>query len=205
MNSLDRGRTVWYDFDMKALDKSELKALLAVAGKHSWKDELLFRMLFNHAMRITEAVGGWLEQKDGTKVWHEGLTAKNVVGGNYLVAPRLKGSRPVEHPILPDEKEALLRLCAEIPEGRLFPMCRKTAWTKIKRYGAEAGIPAPRIFNHALKHTMGRLGYLGGMSVQEEQEYMGHVNGNNTLIYSRATAEESARAFAAAVGAGGGA
>jgi integrase len=90
---------------MKALDKFELKSLLEVAGKHSWKDELLFRMLFNHAMRITEAVGGWLEQKDGTKVWHEGLTAKNVVGGNYLVAPRLKGSRPVEHPILPDEKE----------------------------------------------------------------------------------------------------
>jgi site-specific recombinase XerD len=80
-------------------------------------------------------------------------------------------------------------------------MCRKTAWTKIKRYGAEAGIPAPRIFNHALKHTMGRLGYLGGMSVQEEQEYMGHVNGNNTLVYSRATSEEAARAFAKAVGA----
>ena len=200
MNSLDRGRTVWYDFDMKALDKSELKSLLEVAAKHSWRDALLLRLLFNHAMRVTEVVGGWLEQKDGTKVWHEGLTAKNIVGGNYLVAPRLKGSRPVEHPLLPDEKEALLRLCAAVPEGRLFPMSRKTVWVHIKQYGVEAGIPAPRVFPHCLKHTCGRLGYLGGMTVQEEQEYMGHVNGNNTLIYSRATAEESAKAFAAAVG-----
>jgi len=185
---------------MKALDKFELKSLLEVAAKHSWRDALLLRLLFNHAMRVTEVVGGWLEQKDGTKVWHEGLTAKNIVGGNYLVAPRLKGSRPVEHPLLPDEKEALLRLCAEVPEGRLFPMSRKTVWVHIKQYGVEAGIPAPRVFPHCLKHTCGRLGYLGGMTVQEEQEYMGHVNGNNTLVYSRATAEESAKAFAAAVG-----
>lgn len=186
--------------NMKALDKFELKSLLEVAAKHSWRDELMYRLMFNHAMRVTEVVGGWLEQKDGSKVWFEGLTAKNIVGG-MLVAPRLKGSRPVEHPIWDDEREALLRLCAERPEGRLFPMCRKTAWVHIKQYGAEAGIAAPRIFNHVLKHTCGRLGYLGGMTVQEQQEFMGHINGNNTLVYSRATAEESAKAFAKAVGA----
>jgi len=185
---------------MKALDKFELKALLEVAAKHSWRDALMFRLMFNHAMRVTEVVGGWLAQKDGTKVWHDGLMAKNVVG-NYLVAPRLKGSRPVEHPLLSDEKEALLRLCAEVPEGRLFPMCRKTAWIRIRQYGVEAGIPAPRVFPHCLKHTCGRLGYKGNMTVQELQEYMGHINGNNTMVYSRATSEEAAEAFAAAVGA----
>src|SRR5258708_6859679 len=185
---------------MKALTRDELRTLLAVAAKHSWQDELMYRLMFNHAMRVTEVVGGWLAQPDGSKVWYEGMTADKVIDGSYIVAPRLKGSKRVEHPVLPDEREALLRLCAEIPEGRLFPMCRKTAWTHIKQYGVEAGIPWNRVFNHALKHTTGRLGYKGGMTVQEIQEYMGHVNGNNSMVYSRATAEEAAAAFASAIG-----
>jgi len=187
---------------MKALTRDELRTLLAVAAKHSWRDELMYRLMFNHAMRVTEVVGGWLVQPDSSKVWHEGMTAKHVISGSYIMAPRLKGSRPVEHPILPDEKEALLKLCVEVPEGRLFPMCRKTAWAHIKQYGVEAGIAAPRVFCHVMKHTAGRLGYKGGMTVQEIQEYMGHVNGNNSMIYSRATAEEAAAAFASAIGGG---
>jgi len=126
------------------------------------------------------------------------MTAANVIGG-YIVLPRLKGSRPVEHPILPDETQALLRLCTEVPEGRLFPMCRKTVWMKIKRYGVEAGIAPNRLYPHCLKHTAGRLGYRGGMTVQEIQEYFGHVNANNSMIYSRATAEDAATAFARAI------
>src|SRR5713226_2541576 len=98
---------------MKALSKVELKALLAVAKRHSERDELMLRVMFNHAMRVSEVVGGWLYQSDGSKVWHEGLTAKHIIGGSYIMAPRLKGSRPVEHPVLPDEREALLKLVAE--------------------------------------------------------------------------------------------
>ena len=187
---------------MKALTKIELDAVLAAAGRHSKRDELMFRLMFNHAMRITEATGGWLVQKDKSKVWHEGLSAKNIVGG-YLVAPRLKGSKSIMHPILPDEKEALLALAKEVPEGRFFPMCRKTAWLRIKKYGAEAGIEETRLFTHVFKHTNGRLGYKGGMTLQEQQEYMGHINGGNTMIYSRATEEEAASAFAKAIGATG--
>jgi type 1 fimbriae regulatory protein FimB len=183
---------------MKSLTVDELNRLLAVAHRHSERDWLLFKIMFNHAMRVTEVVGGWLYRKDGMKYWHDGLTAKNIVD-DYLVAPRLKGSRRIEHPLLPDEKDAVLKLVIETPSGRLFPMSRKTAWLRIKKYGAEAGIPAPRIFNHALKHTAGRLGYKGGMTVQEIQEYMGHVNVNNSLIYSRATPEEAAQAFAQAI------
>jgi hypothetical protein len=37
------------------------------------------------------------------------------------------------------------------------------------------------------------------MTVQEQQEYMGHVNSNNTTVYSRATMEEAATAFAKAL------
>ena len=185
---------------MKALSKDELLALLAVARKHSEHDELMLRVMFNYAMRVSEVVGGWLYQSDGSKVWHEGLTAKHIVSGSYIVAPRIKGSNRVEHPLLPDEKEALLKLCAGTPEGRLFPMCRKTVWMHIKKYGVEAGIPANRVFPHVTKHTAGRLGYKGGMTVQEIQEYMGHVNANNSMIYSRATAEEAATAFRIAIG-----
>lgn len=186
---------------MKALHAPELRALLAVAAKYSWRDELMYRLMFNHAMRVTELVGGWLKQADGSKVWWDGLHAHHILPTGHIVVPRLKGSLPVDHPVLNDEREALLKLCALVPEGRLFPITRMTAWRHIKKYGIEAGIEKTRVFNHVLKHTCGRLGYKGGMTPQEQQKYMGHVNVNNTMVYSQATVEEAAKAFAAAVGA----
>lgn len=105
---------------MKALEVPELRALLAVAAKYSRRDELMYRLMFNHAMRITEVVGGWLTQKDGSKVWWDGLHAHHILPTGHIVVPRIKGSLPVDHPVLPDEKEALAQLCAMVPEGRLL-------------------------------------------------------------------------------------
>jgi integrase len=186
---------------MKAFSREEFEALISVAEKHSKRDALMYRVMMQHCMRVTEVVGGWAKAKKGERYFHEGITAKSIVNGNFLVVPRLKGSRRIEHPLLTNEKEALLKLAADTPEGPLFPMSRKTAWVKIKKYGIEAGIPASRVFNHACKHTAGRLGYKGGMTVQEIVQRMGHVNPANSLLYSQATMEESNEAFAKAVGA----
>lgn len=185
---------------MKAFSKVELESIIAVAAKHSERDAIMFRVMTNHAMRVTEVVGGWVRGEDGQRVWHEGITAASIVGGQYLIVPRLKGSKRIEHPLLPNEKSALLRMAAETPTGRFFPISRKTAWAHIKKYGVEAGLPANRVFNHACKHTAGRVGYKGGMTVQELVQYMGHVNPANSLKYAEATMEEATNAFAKAMG-----
>jgi integrase len=169
---------------MKSLTRPELNALLFEAKKSSELDWLLLLVTFNHGLRISEALA---------------LTKDNLVG-NFLVVQRLKGSRRTSQPLLPSEREALLALTTV--SGRFFPIDRRTADRRIKRYGKAAGIPAFKLHMHALKHTTGRLGYEGGMGVPELQSYLGHVNGKNTMVYLEASEEQAAAAFAAAAGGG---
>jgi integrase len=75
-----------------------------------------------------------------------------------------------------------------------------TADRRIKRYGKAAGIPAFKLHMHILRHSAGRLAYVGGLGIPEIQTYLGHKNGGNTLVYIQATEEEAAKGFATAAG-----
>lgn len=163
---------------MKSLTRDELARLLDVAEQISHEDALLIRVIFNHGLRVSEALA---------------LTDADIVGG-HLIVKRLKGSKRTTQPLLPDEQE-LTSL-----RGRFFNICRRTFDRRMKAYGTKAGISIIKLHAHALKHTTGRLAYLGGMQVAELQSYLGHVNGGNTMIYLQATEEEACSAFAAAVG-----
>lgn len=167
---------------MKSLTKPELDKLIAVATRHSERDALMLSVIFNHGLRISEALS---------------LNRDNIVGG-HLVIQRLKGSKKTNQPLLPNEKTALEALAKDA--APFFQMHRATAWRRIQAYGSEAGIPAFKLHPHALKHSTGRLAYEGGMGIPELQSYLGHVCGSNTMIYLQATEEQAAHAFAAAIG-----
>lgn len=169
---------------MKSLQRPELDALLATARKYSERDYLMFLVTFNHGLRVSETLA---------------ILPEHLIGA-YIDIHRLKKSRRTIHPLLPDESAMLRELAAQGP-GRLFPTYRMDFWRKMQRYGAEAGIPAFKCHPHALKHTTGKLGRKGGMSVEELQKYLGHVNGANTMVYMEADEEEAASAFLKAVGA----
>jgi integrase len=179
---------------MKSLTHSELDALLNVARQHSERDHLAILVCFNHGLRISELVGDY--DKDGN--YRPGLTKRNIVG-SHLVLQRLKGSRKTTQPLLRNEREALQQLAATC-EGEFFPMSRQTFWRKMQAYGAEAGIPQFKAHPHALRHSAGRIGFTGGMTIPDIQKYLGHVSGANTLIYLESSEEEACGAFAAAVG-----
>jgi integrase len=176
---------------MKSLTREELNRLLEVAGS----DELMFRVMFNHGLRVSEIVGGW-DRIDGKLVRREPLGESNIVDG-HLVMQRSKRSRKTTQPLLPDE------MVLTTMKGAFFQMSRVTVWRKMQRYGRAAGISQFLAHPHALRHSAGRLGYLGGMGVPEIQRYLGHVNGGNTLIYLEASEREAAAAFAAACGESG--
>lgn len=168
---------------MKHLTKDELNGLVAVAEKHDPTFALLILVIFNHGLRISEALA---------------LTTENLVDG-FLVVQRLKGSRKTTQPLLPSERQRLEARAAESPKV-LFDYHRMTAWRRMQAYGAEAGIPKFKLHPHILKHTTGRLGYEGGMGIPELQSYLGHVSGANTMVYLAASEEQASNAFAAAVG-----
>lgn len=157
---------------MKSLTKDELNRLLAVAGS----DALMFRVMFNHGLRVSEVIN---------------LTDANIVDG-FLVVQRLKGSKRTTQRVLADEAELLTM------KGRFFPMSRWTVNRRLEEYGAAAGISG--LHAHVLKHTCGRLSYKAGLGLPEIQKRLGHVVGSNTMIYMEADEAEADLAFAAAVG-----
>lgn len=159
---------------MKSLTKVQLDALLAVAGT----DALMFRVMFNHGLRVSEVIS---------------LNDSNIVDG-HLVIQRLKGSEKTTQRILSDEQELLTKT------GRFFPMSRWTVNRRLMEYGVKAGIPEHLLHAHPLKHTTGRLAYKGGLGVAEIQSILGHKCGGNSMIYMQADENEAFAAFAAAVG-----
>lgn len=167
---------------MKALTRVELDSLLRVAAKYNPLHALMFLVTFNHGLRVSETLA---------------LTRENIVNG-YLVVQRLKGSRKTSQPLQANEREALLALARN--EGRFFPTYRMHYWRLMQSYGAEAGIPEFKLHPHSLKHSCGKLGFRGGMTLPEVQTWLGHVSGKNTMVYLAASEEEAACAFAAAVG-----
>ena len=166
---------------MKSLTKPQLESLLQVARKHSESDYLALLVGFNHGLRVSEILS---------------LSPENIVNGT-LVIQRLKRSRKTAQPLLPNEKELLETLA--VAGKPFFTICRKTLWLHMKQYASEAGLPSS-LSPHWLKHSAGRLGYLGGMGIPEIGAYLGHKNLGNTLIYMQASEDEAARAFAKAVG-----
>jgi type 1 fimbriae regulatory protein FimB len=168
---------------VRSLSKDELQKLLEIAKSHNEGDYLMLLVMFNHGLRVSEVIG---------------LTRDNVQG-NLLVVQRLKGSEKTAQPLLTSEREALLGLAEH--EGPFFPISRITAWRRMKQYCHEASIPEFKARPHALKHTTGKLGLRGGMTLPELQAYLGHKNGSNTMIYLKEDDATASKAFAAAVGA----
>lgn len=166
---------------MKSLNATELASLIAVARKHSPQDALMLTVCFSHALRVSELLS---------------LTRENIVD-SHLVIQRSKGSRKTIQPLLPDERDGLLELAKN--DGRFFDICRKTVWSRIQKYGAEAGIPEFLCHPHVLRHSACKLGLAGGMTIPQVQKYAGHVSGASTLIYLEEDEQTSASAFAAAM------
>jgi integrase len=165
-----------------SLTKDELARLLDVAKAHSFLDYLMLLVTFNHGLRVSEVCGP------------TGLSSANL-DGNLLVVQREKRSHKTTQPLLPNEKEFLANLV-----GPWFPITRMTYWRRMQKYCKAAGIPRHKAHPHALKHTTGRLGFLGGMSVNDVGAYLGHKVLGNSLIYMKSSEEEAANAFAAAMG-----
>ncbi|PWT76382.1 MAG: hypothetical protein C5B59_06565 [Bacteroidetes bacterium] len=168
---------------VKAFSREQLEALLSVARKHSESDYLALLLGFQHGLRVSEILS---------------LSRENVVEGR-LVVQRLKGSKKTTQKLMSPARELVEELCKT--DARWFNICRKTLWLHMKEYAEEAGVPLYLAHPHTLKHTCGRLGHKGGMTIPEVGARLGHKNLGNSMIYMQATEEEAEQAFAAAVGA----
>jgi integrase len=164
------------------LDQEEIDRLLAAArtGRHGVRDHLLLMMMYQHGLRVTEAIK--LRRKDvnleRARVWVE----------------RLKGSLSVEHPITGVELRAIRRYLAiradQLPwlfvSERGAPLTRHAVNYLVAAAGEKAGLG--HVHPHMLRHSCGYALADKGTDLRTMQDYLGHRDPAMTVRYTRVAA-----------------
>jgi len=88
----------------------------------------------------------------------------------------------------------LQRLAHEVPEDApLWPWCRQTAWRRVKRVMAHAGIDGAQAMPKGLRHQFGVLNAERNVPLATTQRWMGHAKSQSTAIYQCAVGAEERR------------
>ena len=167
---------------IRFLTLDELGRLLA-ATRGSVRDRALFLTAYRHGLRASEV--GLLRAGD--------LDLRAL----RLTVHRLKGSLSGRHPLQPDEAKALRAWLREreqppspilFPSNRGDPIARRTLDWLMKKYGEQADLPPSKRHFHCLKHSIATHLLDAGADLRFVQDWLGHSNIQNTVIYASLTA-----------------
>lgn len=144
-------------------------------GRHGARDALILRLLFEHGLRATELAGARRSQVK--------------LDDARIKVVRLKGSRSNEHPLSGHALRALrayLRTRSDalpwlIVNERGAPFTRQGLHYLVRAIGARAGIA---VHPHMLRHGCGYALANKGRDTRLIQDYLGHVDIKNTVIYT---------------------
>ncbi len=167
------------------LTKAEIGYLMESArnlGRHSDRDAAIIFVAFVHALRVNELADLKLEQYDFR------------TGRVHIL--RSKKSKDSFHTIDPDEKKMIRKVVGERRTGLVFVTERGEGFdhSTLHKIVARAGRLAvdekgEPVFNfpvhfHMLRHACGYWLNEQGAKFREIQEWMGHVNGRHTELYT---------------------
>ena len=147
----------------------------------STRDRAIFRILYHAGLRASEI--GLLEMRD--------YNAKT----ERLFIDRLKGSNSGEHRLCREEARALRAWLKErgtapgaiFPSKKGGPISRKMLDVLAKKYGKKAGLPAKLRHCHMFKHACCTHLLSKGFNVEQVQDWVGHADIRNTMIYAKVT------------------
>lgn len=168
---------------MKHLTKPELTRLLIVAKQHSEQDWLMILVSYWHGLRVSEAIE---------------LTHENIRDG-FITVARKKGSMKTTQPLVRSSDPLYDESPLERIAGRMFPITRMTAWNRIQKYGAIAGIPAHLLHPHILKHSIG-MHSIKTAGIENVRQYLGHTSIASTGAYLKVDDDVASKAIAMAAG-----
>lgn len=173
-----RGRKFLYTHEVEKMRKS-------VNGRNKFRDSLLILVMFRHGFREGEICELKWEQIDFNTA--------------TIFIQRLKGSKSSTHYLQGDEIRALKKLKRENNESPyIFVSERKTPLSTrtIRHIVNEAGRKAEIEFQvnaHSLRHATGYKLANDGLDLRMIQDYLGHKNISNTVIYTQLNPERFKR------------
>lgn len=173
---------------VKFLTQDEIARLFsAIKNK---RDRALFLIAYRHGLRASEVGRLIVSDIDFKKL--------------RIMLHRLKGSHSGEHPLQTDEAKSLKAYLrsrkAAIPvlfsSNRNDPISRSMLHRLMRTYGSIANLPKDKQHFHVLKHSIATHLLDAGADVRFVQDWLGHANIQNTVIYTYLTSttrEEKAR------------
>lgn len=162
---------------IKFLTLDETNRLFGVIQEK--RDKAIFLIGYRHGLRASEI--GLLQIQD--------LDFER----QRIMIHRLKGSHSGVHPLQPDEARILKSYLKTRNSGspilftsnRNLPISRKTLDVIIKNYGRKAKLPEDKCHFHVLKHSIAtHLLDTGEADIRFVQDWLGHANIQNTVIYA---------------------
>ncbi len=169
------------------LSESEMKLFLDAArkGRHGARDHVMMLLTFRHGLRVSELVDVRVKDLD--------------LNSARLYVRRIKGSLSTEQPLAGDELRAIKtwqRVRAELAAATspyLFLSERATRFTRqaIRYLVGETARRANLGFEvnpHMLRHSCGYHLANKGHDTRLIQDWLGHRNISNTVIYTRTAA-----------------
>jgi integrase len=147
------------------------------------RDRAIFRLMYHAGLRASEV--GLIQLRD-----YNPRTER-------VFIHRLKGSNSGEHHLCREESRVLHAwLKHRGPwQGPLFPSNRRSGIKRgmiaslVKEYGGAANIPPKLCHAHIFKHTCATHLMDKGYAVERVQDWLGHVNIQNTMVYAHVTNE----------------
>jgi integrase len=166
------------------LTPAEVKVMIAAAksNRNGIRDGLMIMMAYRHGLRGSELVDlRW------TQVHFKEAR---------LDVKRLKGSKDGTHPIQGDELRALRELRRANPDGEYIfvsergdPFSADGFQRMIERLDVSDEIKALKPHPHMFRHACGDKLASEGKDTRAIQDYMGHANIQNTVIYTQLSPE----------------
>jgi type 1 fimbriae regulatory protein FimB len=174
---------------IKFLTLDETKRLFSVIKDKRHK--ALFLVAYRHGLRASEV--GLLQVSD--------IDFKEM----RIMIHRLKDSKSGRYPLQADEARALKAHIKDrdidspilFTNNRGLPITRNGLLWLMKQYGKKAKLPEDKQIFHALRHSIATHLLDAGAELRFVQDWLGHSNIQNTVIYTyltTATREQKARA-----------
>lgn len=164
---------------IRYLSAQEVRRLLKHAKANSKRDHALLLLSYRHGLRASEV----------------GILRKDDVnfGANRITIRRLKRSLGGDHPLAPDEGQALRSYLRSRQDSlpylfvsrNMRPISRYALDDLMKRYGALAKLPPDRRHFHCLKHSIAAHLIAAGGDVIVVRDWLGHRNIQNTMVYAQ--------------------
>lgn len=178
VNDEARGRKYLRPEEVEKLAKEAKK------GRNGLRDWLMIRMAFEHGLRVSELVDLKWQQVD--------------LDAHQLTVTRAKGSLDGTHPLQGNTIRSLRKYQRDTgrQHGHVF-VNERGAPVSIEGFRKMFHRLSERVMGvkwnpHALRHACGYHLINEGVDVRTVQQYLGHANIQNTVIYTTM----SARAFA---------